>query len=171
MSRLFEPLKMRGITLRNRVVVSPMCQYSSEDGFASDWHLVHLGARAVGGAGVVFTEATAVPARAYQPAGFRIWKDGHIPMLKRITDFVKARAPRRPCSWRMRDALIDRAALGRRRAHRSGCRRMDTHRGSCQRDPLAPGYQTPETLTVDDIAKIAQASRRRRSARWPRGLS
>ena len=57
MSLLFNPLTIRNITLKNRLVVSPMCQYSSEDGFANDWHLVHLGSRAVGGAGVVFTEA------------------------------------------------------------------------------------------------------------------
>ena len=63
MTPLFEPLKIRELTLRNRVVVSPMCQYSSEDGFAGDWHLVHLGSRAVGGAGLVFTEAAAVEPR------------------------------------------------------------------------------------------------------------
>src|ERR1700752_3598483 len=60
MAHLFDPLPIRGITLKNRIVVSPMCQYSSEDGFANDWHLVHLGSRAVGGASLVFTEATAV---------------------------------------------------------------------------------------------------------------
>ena len=64
MALLFEPIKIRGIELRNRIVVSPMCEYSSEDGFANDWHLVHLGSRAVGGAGLVFTVATAV-----SPAG------------------------------------------------------------------------------------------------------
>jgi 2,4-dienoyl-CoA reductase-like NADH-dependent reductase (Old Yellow Enzyme family) len=60
MANLFDPLPLRDITLRNRVAVSPMCQYSSTDGFATDWHLVHLGSRAVGGAGLVFTEAAAV---------------------------------------------------------------------------------------------------------------
>ena len=59
---LFSPLKMRGVELRNRVGVSPMCQYSSTDGFANDWHWLHLGSRAVGGAGLVITEATAVTA-------------------------------------------------------------------------------------------------------------
>ena len=62
MAQLFDPLSIRGITLQNRIVVSPMCQYSSQDGFANDWHLVHLGSRAAGGAGLVFTEATAVTA-------------------------------------------------------------------------------------------------------------
>ena len=60
---LFTPLKIRDITLRNRIAVSPMCQYSCDDGFATDWHLVHLGSRAVGGAGLVMAEATAVEAR------------------------------------------------------------------------------------------------------------
>ena len=60
MAQLFDPLPIRGITLQNRIVVSPMCQYSSHDGFANDWHLVHLGGFAVGGASLVFTEATAV---------------------------------------------------------------------------------------------------------------
>ncbi len=63
MSILFEPLTLRGITVRNRIAVSAMCQYSSEDGFATDWHLVHLGSRAVGGAAIVFTEAAAVEPR------------------------------------------------------------------------------------------------------------
>ena len=62
MAHIFDPLPIRGVTLRNRIGVSPMCQYSSEDGFANDWHLVHLGSRAIGGAGLVFTEATAVTA-------------------------------------------------------------------------------------------------------------
>ena len=62
MSELFSPLRLRDVTLRNRVVVSPMCEYSSSDGFANDWHVVHLGSRAVGGAGLVFTEAIAVTA-------------------------------------------------------------------------------------------------------------
>ncbi|MCE9616481.1 MAG: NADH:flavin oxidoreductase/NADH oxidase [Lentisphaerae bacterium] len=86
---LFQPLSMRGVALRNRIVVSPMCQYSSADGFASDWHLVHLGSRAVGGAGLVFTEATAVEARGrISPQDLGIWQDAHIDMLRRITTFI-----------------------------------------------------------------------------------
>src|SRR5437762_11641264 len=88
---LFEPLRLRGLTLRNRIVVSPMCQYSSEDGFASDWHLVHLGSRAVGGAAVVFVEATAVtPEGRISPSDMGLWKDEHVPPLARIAEFVKA---------------------------------------------------------------------------------
>jgi len=88
---LFSPLTLRGITFRNRIGVSPMCQYSSEDGFATDWHLVHLGSRAVGGAGLVMVEATAVEARGrISPADLGIWKDGHIPNLARIAAFLKS---------------------------------------------------------------------------------
>jgi len=89
MSKLLSPLKIRGITLSNRIVVSPMCQYSSADGFSNDWHLVHLGSRAAGGAGLVFTEATAIsPEGRISPSDLGIWDDEHIPGLKRITDFI-----------------------------------------------------------------------------------
>lgn len=87
---LFSPLTLRGITLPNRITVSPMCEYSSVDGFANDWHLVHLGSRAVGAAGLVFTEATAVvPEGRISPEDLGIWKDEQIPMLARITSFVR----------------------------------------------------------------------------------
>ena len=86
---LFSPLKLRDITLKNRIVVSPMCQYSAEDGFPNDWHFVHLGSRAVGGAGLIFTEAAAIsPEGRISPADLGIWKDEHIAPLKRITDFI-----------------------------------------------------------------------------------
>jgi 2,4-dienoyl-CoA reductase-like NADH-dependent reductase (Old Yellow Enzyme family) len=88
--KLFTPLKIRGLTLKNRIVVSPMCQYSSEDGFANDWHFVHLGSRAVGGAALVFTEATAVsPEGRISPHDLGIWKDEHIGELKRICGFIE----------------------------------------------------------------------------------
>src|ERR1035438_6492012 len=87
---LFTPLTIREITFRNRIAVSPMCQYSSVDGFASDWHLVHLGSRAVGGAGLVMMEATAVEARGrISPHDQGIWKDEHIAMLARIATFLR----------------------------------------------------------------------------------
>jgi 2,4-dienoyl-CoA reductase-like NADH-dependent reductase (Old Yellow Enzyme family) len=86
---LFTPLTIREITFRNRIAVSPMCQYSSEDGFATDWHLVHLGSRAVGGAGLVFTEAAAVEARGrISPQDLGIYQDAHIAPLQRITRFL-----------------------------------------------------------------------------------
>ena len=88
-AHLFSPLSLRNVALPNRIVVSPMCQYSSEDGFATDWHLVHLGSRAVGGAGLVIVEATAVsPEGRITPSDLGIWKDEHIEKLSRITDFV-----------------------------------------------------------------------------------
>ncbi|HTS11231.1 MAG TPA: NADH:flavin oxidoreductase/NADH oxidase [Candidatus Limnocylindrales bacterium] len=86
---MFDELPIRGVTLANRIVVSPMCQYSSTDGFANDWHLVHLGSRAVGGAALVFTEATAVtPEGRISPQDLGIWKDDHIEFLARITKFI-----------------------------------------------------------------------------------
>lgn len=89
---LFTPLTIRGITLRNRIAVSPMCQYSSEDGFANDWHLVHLGSRAVGGAALVIAEASAVESGGrISPQDLGIWKDEHIVNLSRIAAFVKQR--------------------------------------------------------------------------------
>lgn len=90
MARLFEPLNIKSITLKNRLVVSPMCQYSSEDGFSDDWHLINLGSRAVGGAGLIFTEAAAVsPEGRITPWDLGIWKDEHIAGLKRITSFIE----------------------------------------------------------------------------------
>jgi 2,4-dienoyl-CoA reductase-like NADH-dependent reductase (Old Yellow Enzyme family) len=88
---LFTPFPLRDLTLRNRIVVSPMCQYSSEDGFASDWHLVHLGSRAIGGAAAVLTEAAAVsPEGRISPDDLGIWKDEHVEMLARIFRFIDA---------------------------------------------------------------------------------
>lgn len=90
-SRLFSPFTLRGVTLRNRVFVSPMCQYSSRDGAPTDWHLVHLGSRAVGGAGLVMAEATAVtPAGRISPDDSGIWNDGHIEPFRRIAAFIAA---------------------------------------------------------------------------------
>lgn len=87
---LFSTLKLRDVLFRNRIVVSPMCQYLSEDGFASDWHLVHLGSRAVGGAALVFTEAAAIlPEGRISPQDLGIWKEEQMEMLARIFDFVR----------------------------------------------------------------------------------
>jgi 2,4-dienoyl-CoA reductase-like NADH-dependent reductase (Old Yellow Enzyme family) len=90
MSRLFEPLTLRGLTLPNRIAVSPMCQYSAVDGLANDWHLVHLGGMAVGGAGLVLTEATAVqPQGRISAEDLGLWSDGQIAPLRRISDFIR----------------------------------------------------------------------------------
>jgi 2,4-dienoyl-CoA reductase-like NADH-dependent reductase (Old Yellow Enzyme family) len=91
MSLLLSPFKLREVTLRNRIVVSPMCQYSAVDGFAGDWHLVHLGSRAVGGAGLVIAEATAVtPEGRISPDDLGLWDDAHIEKLRQITDFIRS---------------------------------------------------------------------------------
>jgi 2,4-dienoyl-CoA reductase-like NADH-dependent reductase (Old Yellow Enzyme family) len=88
---LLSPLTIRGVTLRNRIAMSPMCEYSAIDGFASDWHLVHLGSRAVGGAALVVVEATAVtPEGRISPGDLGIWKDEHVDMLARIARFIDA---------------------------------------------------------------------------------
>ena len=111
MSLLLEPYTLRQLTLPNRIAVSPMCQYSSADGLANDWHLVHLGSRAVGGAGLVFTEATAVTEDGrITPQDLGLWKDEQIEGLQRITRFVTAQgsvagiqlahAGRKASTWR-----------------------------------------------------------------------
>jgi 2,4-dienoyl-CoA reductase-like NADH-dependent reductase (Old Yellow Enzyme family) len=158
MSLLFEPLKIRDITLRNRVVVSPMCQYSSEDGFASDWHLVHLGSRAVGGAGVVFTEAAAVEARGrISPQDLGIWKDEHVPMLKRMTDFIKAQGAM---------PGIQLAHAGRKastaRPWEGGAPLDSSHGGwepivAPSAIPFTTGYATPEVLSMEAIQNLTRS--------------
>jgi 2,4-dienoyl-CoA reductase-like NADH-dependent reductase (Old Yellow Enzyme family) len=94
-SRLFTPLQLAGVTFSNRIFVSPMCQYSSEDGFSNDWHLVHLGSRAVGGAALVLTEASAVLAEGrISPQDLGLWKDDHIAGLRRIVEFLHGQGAR-----------------------------------------------------------------------------
>src|SRR3984885_6875344 len=89
-AHLFAPLEIREVRFRNRIGVSPMCEYSSENGFANDWHFVHLGSRAVGGAALVLTEAAAVvPEGRISPQDLGIWSDDHIPMLAKIFRFIE----------------------------------------------------------------------------------
>src|SRR5512134_1935943 len=91
MPNLLDPLTLRGVTMRNRIGVSPMCQYSSEDGKATDWHLVHLGSRAVGGAGLIICEATAVEPRGrISPGDAGLWSDEQIEPQARINRFLIA---------------------------------------------------------------------------------
>ena len=109
---LFSPFTLRGIQLRNRIMVSPMCQYSCDDGFASDWHLVHLSSRAVGGAGLVMAEAAAVQASGrISLHDLGIWKDEHIEALARVSRFVSLQGAA---------AGIQIAHAGRRGPHRHG---------------------------------------------------
>jgi len=92
---LFSSFQLRSVEFANRIGVSPMCEYSSEDGFANDWHLVHLGSRALGGAGLVELEASAVlPEGRISPGDLGIWKDEHIPMLARIAAFIHSQGSR-----------------------------------------------------------------------------
>ena len=111
MTQLFSPLTLRQLTLPNRIAVSPMCQYSAQEGLANDWHLVHLGSRAVGGAGLVIVEATAVSANGrISPEDLGIWSDAHVEPLSRITRFIEsqgavagvqlAHAGRKASTWR-----------------------------------------------------------------------
>lgn len=89
MSKLFSPLILRDVTFRNRLVISPMCQYSSVEGFATHWHLVHLGSRAVGGAGLIIQEATAVsPEGRITPGDLGLYRDDHVEKLQEITSFI-----------------------------------------------------------------------------------
>jgi 2,4-dienoyl-CoA reductase-like NADH-dependent reductase (Old Yellow Enzyme family) len=89
MPQLFDPLTQRNVTFPNRVAVSPICQYSSENGFANDWHLVHLASRAVGGAGLVMTEAAAIePQGRITPQDLGIWKDAHVEKLAQIVELI-----------------------------------------------------------------------------------
>ena len=94
MSALFEPLTLRSVEFRNRIFVSPMCQYSATDGFATDWHLVHLGARAAGGAGLVIMEATAVqPEGRITPNCVGLYNNDNQQALQRIVDMLRAASP------------------------------------------------------------------------------
>jgi len=90
MSKLFSEFRLRDLTFKNRIFVSPMCQYSSDEGLPTDWHLVHLGSRAVGGASLVIVEATAVsPEGRISPFDSGLWSDRHAQAFKRITTFIK----------------------------------------------------------------------------------
>ena len=168
MSHLFDPLVLRGVTLRNRIGVSPMCQYSSEDGFANDWHLVHLGSRAAGGAGLVIVEATAVEARGrISPADMGLWRDAHIEPLARIAHFVTAQGA---------VPGIQLAHAGRKASVRppweGGQAVADGAGGWPVVGPSAAafddGYRQPAELTLQDIAHIQEnfcsAAKRARAA-------
>jgi 2,4-dienoyl-CoA reductase-like NADH-dependent reductase (Old Yellow Enzyme family) len=159
-SQLFSPLSLRGATVRNRVGVSPMCQYSSEDGFASDWHLVHLGQFAVGGAGLVFTEATAVmPEGRISPQDLGIWDDAHVPMLQRITRFIEAQG----AVPGMQLAHAGRKASTQRPWDGTGLVPPDAGGWTNVMAPSAiafsPDYPQPQALSLDGIAAVVAAFR------------
>ena len=154
---LFTPLEVRGVTLKNRIAVSPMCEYSSVDGYANEWHLVHLGSRAVGGAGLVLTEATAVtPEGRISPDDLGIYEDGHLEMLSRITKFIEEHGS---------VPGIQLAHAGRKASTASpwkGGKAVSKEHGGWE--PIAPsaipfndGYPMPREMTKQDIAEVTQA--------------
>lgn len=156
-AQLFSPFPLRSVVLPNRIVVSPMCQYSSEDGFANDWHLVHLGARAQGGAGLVLTEAAAVvPEGRITPQDLGIWKDEHIPGLKRITDFLHSQG-----SW----AGVQLGHAGRKASMSRPWEEPRVHSpqdGGWQPvapSPIAfgPNYGDPRPLDVEGLTRVIDA--------------
>ena len=156
---LFEPLTLRNITLRNRIMVSPMCQYSSTDGFATDWHLVHLGSRAVGGAAVVMTEAAAVEARGrISPQDLGIYRDEHIAMLARITAFIKEQGavPAIQLAHAGRKASTYRPWSGRGEVSVEDGR-WETVAPSHER--FSANYPLPKGLTTQEIAEVIQSFR------------
>ncbi len=154
---LFSPLQLRSLTFANRIGVSPMCQYSSHDGFATDWHLVHLGARAQGGPGLVMLEASAVlPEGRISSADLGIWKDEHIPRLQQIACFIHSQGVR---------AGIQLAHAGRKGSMSQpfgGERLLTPDEGRWQTvgpSPIAfsPNHDVPQALDQSGISAVVSA--------------
>ena len=157
MSHLFSDFRLRDIAFANRIGVSPMCQYSCEDGFANDWHFAHLAARAVGGAGLVFTEAAAVsPEGRISPQDLGVWSDAHFEPLERIARFVRAQGavPGIQLAHAGRKASVYRPWSGQGSIPKSegGWRTVGP-------SPISFGkaFATPEELSVDGILALEQA--------------
>jgi 2,4-dienoyl-CoA reductase-like NADH-dependent reductase (Old Yellow Enzyme family) len=160
MSKLFSPLKIRDVELKNRIVVSPMCQYSSEDGVPTDWHLVHLGSRAVGGAGLIIAEATAVsPEGRITPDDTGIWDEKHVIANTRITSFIKSQ-----------NAVpgIQLAHAGRKASTYSlwkGNGKVNENEGGWQTIapspiPFADNYPISKEMSRDDIKMVIEQFRK-----------
>ncbi len=154
MSKLFQSITIKSVTLKNRLVVSPMCQYSSQDGFANDWHLVHLGSRAVGGAGLIVTEACAVaPEGRISLFDLGIWKDEQIEGLKRVTGFIQAQGS---------VAGIQLAHAGRKASCAepwNGGQQIPIEKGGWQvlgpsTIPFKAGTQIPISISKEEIKRI-----------------
>src|SRR5438552_975139 len=159
MPHLFEPITLRSLTLANRIVVSPMCEYSSVDGFSNDWHLVHLGSRAVGGAALVMTEATAVTAVGrISPQDLGIYDDAHVAGLTRIVRFIQGQQTL---------AGMQLAHAGRKGSTArpwDGGGAIARERGGWEpvgptAEPFAPNYPVPCPLAVTEITGIVGAFR------------
>ncbi len=161
-SRLFQPLALRGVRLRNRIVISPMCQYSAHDGMAGDWHFAHLAQFAVGGAGLVFTEAAAVLAEGRITHGdLGLWQDLQIAPLARIAAFLKRQGatPAIQIAHAGRKASMQRPWFGN-----GPLDAADQARGerawpivAPTAEPVGPGWLLPEELDLAGIATIQEA--------------
>ncbi len=158
-NHLFSPLTLRRVSLRNRVAVSPMCQYSCVDGLANDWHLVHLGSRAVGGAGLVMAEATAVTEDGrITLADLGIWSDRHVEPLARIARFIQGQGA---------GAGIQLAHAGRKASTRvpwEGGKPLTSEEGAWtvvgpSPVPFAPGYPVPRALRPGEIQGVVHSFR------------
>jgi 2,4-dienoyl-CoA reductase-like NADH-dependent reductase (Old Yellow Enzyme family) len=157
MPHLFSKLRLRDVDFANRIVVSPMCQYSSVDGYANDWHFAHLASRAVGGAALVFTEAAAVtPEGRISPQDLGVWSEKHFEPLERITGFMANQGAR---------AGIQLAHAGRKGStYRPGAGQGAIAEGAGGWRPLAPSaiafsdtYAKPDELTIDQIKSLQRA--------------
>ncbi len=153
-TKLFSPLTIKGITIRNRIAISPMCTYSATDGFANDWHLVHLGSRAIGGAGLIIQEATAVsPEGRITPDDLGIYNDEQVPMLKRITAFLRQQGA---------VSGIQLAYAGRKASCAvpwEGGQQLKKEQGgwttvSSSDKPFSPTDDAPQTLAIEEIKRI-----------------
>ena len=158
---LFTPLTLRGLTLKNRVVISPMCQYSAVEGIANDWHFAHLAKFAIGGAGLVFTEATAIERNGRITHGdLGIWSDAHVEPLKRIVSFIKANG----AVPAMQLAHAGRKAAMQRPWHGNGqLNDTDRARGEDVWPIVAPspipvdtGWLVPHELALSDIEQLKE---------------
>lgn len=159
MTSLFDELKIKDITLRNRIAVSPMCQYSSEDGMANEWHTVHLGSRAIGGFGLIICEATAVePEGRISPSDAGIWSDKHIEPLLKINRFINENGS---------VAGIQLAHAGRKASTAVPWERHK-NKGTLNKSengwdiiapspiPFSEGYSTPKEMTINDIKNVIE---------------
>ncbi len=159
MSKLFSSLTIGGLTLKNRIVMSPMCQYSATDGFAGDWHMVHYGTRASGGAGLIIMEATAVsPEGRITPGDLGLWNDDHIQGLKKIVSFIHGQGS---------VAGIQLAHAGRKASCAVpvlGGRQLDEKHGGWQTVapsaiPFMDGDRTPQALNKEGIGQVISGFR------------
>lgn len=159
---LLSPLKIRGVEFKNRIAIAPMCQYSARDGIANDWHLVHLGRFAMGGAGLVMAEATAVsPEGRITHGDLGLWSDAQIPALKRVTDFVRSlgSVPAVQLAHAGRKASMQKPWHGNGPLTESDFERGDLPWEVIAASPIpvADGWLLPKDLTVEDLERTKQA--------------